>query len=109
MWRFLSGVAADQIYRHLDQQKLFPEEHKICSKRSRGINNLLYIGRAAIRKVKAGKENLAMVWRDHNKVYDVVPHSCIKECLELFGVAEKIKTLLTNSMEKWRIMLCLGN
>ena len=27
----------------------------------------------------------------------------------MFGVAENIKTLLVNSMEKWRVMLCAGN
>ena len=27
----------------------------------------------------------------------------------MFGVAENIKTLLFNSMEKWRVMLCAGN
>ena len=27
----------------------------------------------------------------------------------MFGVAENIKTLLVNSMEKWKVMLCAGN
>ena len=39
----------------------------------------------------------------------MVPHSWIKECLDLFGVAENIKTLLVSSMEKWRVMLCARN
>ena len=39
----------------------------------------------------------------------MVPYLWIKECLDLFGVAENIKTLLVNSMEKWRVMLCVGN
>ena len=39
----------------------------------------------------------------------MVPHSCIIECLDLFGVAESIKSLLVNSMEKWKVMLCSGN
>ena len=39
----------------------------------------------------------------------MVPHSWIKECLDFFGVAENIKTLLVNSMEKWRVMLCAEN
>ena len=38
----------------------------------------------------------------------MVPHSWIKECLDLFGVAENIKNLLVNSMDKWRVMLCAG-
>ena len=39
----------------------------------------------------------------------MVPHSWIIECLDLFGVAENIKSLLVNSMEKWKVMLCSGN
>ena len=33
----------------------------------------------------------------------------LKEYLNLFGVPDNIKTLLVNSMEKWRVMLCPGN
>ena len=50
-----------------------------------------------------------MAWTDYKKVYDMVPHSWIIECLDLFGVAENIKSLLVNSMEKWKVMLCSGN
>ena len=36
-------------------------------------------------------------------------HSWIKGCLEFSGVAENIKTLLVNSMEKWRVIMCVVN
>ena len=39
----------------------------------------------------------------------MVPHSWITECLDLFGVADNIKSLLVNSMEKWKVMLCSGS
>ena len=45
MWKLLAGVTADQIYAHLDQEKLLPEEQKGCRKGSRGTNDLLYIDR----------------------------------------------------------------
>ena len=80
--------------------QLLPEKQKECKKRSRGTNDLLYIDRAVIREVKSRKKSLAMAWMDYKKAYDMVPHSSIKECLDLFGVAENIKTLLVNSMEK---------
>ena len=105
----MSDVIADEIYGHLDQQKLLLEEHKGCRKRSRGTNDLLYMDRAVIREVTSRKNNLAMAWIGYKKTYDIVPHSWIKECLELFGVAENIKTLLVNSMENWRVMLCARN
>ena len=53
MRKLLLGVIADQIYGHLDQQKLLPQEQKVCRKRSKGTNDLLCIDRAAIRKVKS--------------------------------------------------------
>ena len=50
-----------------------------------------------------------MAWIDCKKAYDMVPHSWIIECLDLSGVAENIKSLLVNSMEKWKVMLCSGS
>ena len=38
-----------------------------------------------------------------------MPHSRIKKDLDLFKVAENFKSLLANSMEKRRVMLCAGN
>ena len=108
MWKLLTGVIADQIYAHLDQEVL-PEEQKGCRKGSRGTNHLLYIDRAVIKEVKSRNKNLAMAWIDYKKAYDMVPHSRIIQCLDLFGVAENIKSLLVNSMEKWKVMLCSGN
>ena len=35
MQKLLTGVIADQIYAHLNQKKLFPEEQKGCRKGSR--------------------------------------------------------------------------
>ena len=106
MWNLLTGVIADQIYAHLDEEKLLPEEQKGSRKGSRGTNDLLYIDRAVIKKVKSRNKNLAMTWIDYNKAYDMVPQSWIIECLDLFGVAETIKSLLVNNMEKWKVMLC---
>ena len=64
----MSDVIANQIYEHLDQQKLLPEEQKGCRKISTRTNELLYIDRAVIREVKSKKKNLAMAWLDYNKV-----------------------------------------
>ena len=38
----------------------------------------------------------------------MVLHSKVIECLDLFGAAENIKSLLVNSMEKWKVMLFSG-
>ena len=100
MWKLLTGVIADQIYAHLDQEKLLPEEQKGCKEGSRGTKDLLCIDRAVIKEVKSRNKNLAMAWIDYEKAYDMVPHSWIIECSDLFEVAENIKSFLVNSMEK---------
>ena len=79
MWNLQTGVIADQIYGHLDQEKLLPEEQKVCRKGSRGTNDLLYIDSAAIKEVKSRNKNLAMAWIDFKKAYDMVRHSCFSE------------------------------
>ena len=83
----MTGVIADQIYAHLDQERLLPEEQKGCRGGARGTNDLLYIARPVIKDVKSRNKNLAMAWIDYKKAYDMVPHSWIIECLDLFGVA----------------------
>ena len=97
MWKLLTGVIADQIYAHLDQERLLPEEQKGCRKGSRGTNDLLYIDRKVIKEVTSRNKNSAMAWIDYEKAYDMVPHLWIIECLDLLGVAENIKSLLVNS------------
>ena len=79
---------------------MLPEEKKGCRKGSRGSNYLPYIDRAVIKEVKSRNKNLVTAWIDYKKAY-MVPHLWIKECLDLFGVAEHIKSLLVwKSMEK---------
>ena len=39
----------------------------------------------------------------------MVSHSWIIECLDLCGVIENIKSLLVNSIEQWKVMICSGN
>ena len=109
MWKLLRGVIADQIYTYLDQKKLLPDEQKGCRKGSRETNALLYIDREVIKEVKSGNKNLAMAWIDYKEAYDMVPHSWVIECLDLFEVAEDIKSLLMYIMEKWNVMLCSGH
>ena len=89
MWKLLLGVIAGQIYGHLDQQKLLPEEQKGSRKRSKGTNDLLYINWAVIREVKTRKNNLAIAWIDYKKAYDMVSHSWIKECNMTEAMVEK--------------------
>ena len=104
MWKILTGLLTDQIYAHLDQEKLLPEEQEGCRKGSTGINDLLYIDRAVIKEATSRNKNLAMAWIDYKKAYDMAPHSRIIERLDLYKVIENINSLLVNSMAKWKVI-----
>ena len=52
MQKLQSDVIPDQIYGHIDQQDLLPEEQEGCKERPRGTTDLLYIDGAVIREVK---------------------------------------------------------
>ena len=68
MWKLLTGEIADQVYAHLHQENLLPEEQKGFRKGSRGTNDLLYLDRVVIKEVKSREKNLTMPWIDYKKV-----------------------------------------
>ena len=85
-----SVVVAEEMYNFLEGEELLPEEQKGCRKKSRGTNDQLFIDKTVMEEVMQRKRNVAMAWVDYKKVYDMVPHSWIKECLNMFGIADNI-------------------
>ena len=49
--------------------------------------------------------NLGMAWIDYKKAYDMIPHSWIKKCMEMFGIADNIQRVIRKSMDSWRTNL----
>ena len=46
MWKLLTGIFAEQIYDHLKDNDLLPDEQKGCRKRTRGTKDQLLIDKA---------------------------------------------------------------
>ena len=46
-----------------------------------------------------------MAWIDYRKAYDLGPHNLVNECMEMFGIAENLRTFLQKSMQEWRLSL----
>ena len=46
-----------------------------------------------------------MAWIDYRRAYDMVPHSWIGECLEMFGIAVNVRQFLLSSKKKWKTEL----
>ena len=104
MWKLLTGMISEEIYGYLDERNLLPGEQKGCRKKSRGTHDLLFIEKMVLRD--ASQRNLTMTWIDYRKAFDMVPHSWLEECLNIFEIAGK--KLLTKSMKNWRTELSSG-
>ena len=105
MWKLLTGIFADRVYTHLLNNQLLPDEQKGCRKKSRGTKDQLLIDKTVLKEAKKLKKNVAMSWIDYKKAYDMVPHSWIKEILNMTGVAGNIQSLVANSMGNWGTVL----
>ena len=105
MWKVLKGIIAEDLYQHLHQSSLLPDEREGFRKESRRTKDQLVIDRAILRDYKRRKTNLAIAWIDYKKAYDSVPHSWILGTLDLVGAADNIKRLLREIMESWKTQL----
>ena len=87
MWKLMTGILADEIYTHLEEKSLLPQEQKGGVRGSRGTKDQLLIDKMVLKNCKRRKTNLAMAWIDYKKAFDMVPHSWILKTLHLCKVA----------------------
>ena len=93
------------MYGFLEREKTLPDEQKGCRKGRRGRKDQLLIDKTVLKDCKRRKTNLAMAWIDYKKEYDMVPHSWIIKCLQLFGIAENVRKFMKDSMRSWKLEL----
>ena len=105
MRRLLTRVIAEEMYNYLEREKSLPEEQKGCKRGSRGTKDQLLIDKTVLKDCKKRHTNLSMAWIDYRKAYDLVPHNLVNECMEIFGIAENLRTFLQKSMQQWRLSL----
>ena len=108
LWKLFTGILAEEMYNHLEKNDLLPAEQKGCRKNSRGTKDQLLIDKMIIKNCKRRHIGLAMGWIDYKKAFDMVPHTWIKKCLEIFKIADNIKNTLKNSMKNWQTELTSG-
>ena len=60
IWKLLSGIASEDIYCFMENQKLFPEQQKGCRRKSRGTKDQLLIDKAVLKDFRKRRTNLAM-------------------------------------------------
>ena len=74
MWKLMTEMLAEKMYSHLERQNVLPSEQKGCHEGIHGTKDQLFIDKTVLRDCKGRHTNLARVWIDNKKVYDMVPH-----------------------------------
>ena len=67
LWKLKTGIIADKLYQHLENENLLLEEQKGCGYASRGTKDQLLLDKAVIRNCKRRKTNLNITWVDFGK------------------------------------------
>ena len=100
------GIFAEELYEHLEQANILPWEQKGCRKGSRGTKDQLLMDKMIVKNCKKRLTSLAVAWIDYHKTYDMVPHSWIEKCMNMFGVAVNVRSFISESMKNWNTAEC---
>ena len=53
-----------------------------------------------VKDCKRRLTSLAVAWIDYRKAYNMVLHSWIQKCMEMFGLAVNVRSLVNTSMKQ---------
>ena len=87
------------------RQTLCLTNRKGCRRKCRGTKDQLLIDKMVMMNSKGRKTNLSMAWIDYKKAFDMIPHSWLIECLEIYGAEENNIRFLKNTMLNWMTIL----
>ena len=102
MWKLLTSVLANAMYEHLEGKGLLMDEQKGFRTKPRGTKDQLLFDNMVMRSCKRRLCGLGMARIDYRKTYDLIPHTWLLKCMNMFGIASKRVSLLENSMNTWR-------
>ena len=101
MWKLITGIIADNLYKMFEESDILPMEQKGC----RRTKDQFSIDKMILNDCRTRHKNQAMAWVDYKKAYDMVPHSWIIECLKRVHVPQNITAFLQQSMRSWNTEL----
>ena len=62
IWKLLRVIINENVYDHLNQQNLLPEEQKGCRRKAIGAKQQLLIEKGVVRNSRRRKANLNVAW-----------------------------------------------
>ena len=105
MWKLLTGIISERLYNYLKETNTIPHQQKGCRRKCRGTKDQLLINKMVMMNSKRRKNNLSMAWIDYKKAFDMIPHSWLIECLEIYSAEENTIRFLKNTMPNWKTIL----
>ena len=79
-------MIAEELYNYLGREKILSEEQP-CKREICGTKDQLLFDKTILKDCKKRHTNLSMAWIYYRNAYDLVLHSCVNECMEMFGIA----------------------
>lgn len=107
LYKLLTGVIAEKIYKHLTENELLATEQKGCTKSAKGCKDQLVIDAIITGNAKKEKKDLFTAYIDYQKAFDSVPHTWLLEVLELYKIDQQIIKLLGKTMNTWKTTLTI--
>ena len=98
-WKLLTSVVAQNINSNLEEFDLIEHEHNGCKVNTRGTKDHLLLDKLILKDSKARKTNLTMAWIDYQKANDNISHPWIQKTLQMLGIADNTKNVLTQTMK----------
>lgn len=105
LYKILTGILANKIYKHVSDNKIMAEEQKGCKKEARGYKEQLIIDAVLTKDALKNKKDLFSAYIDYQKAFDSVPHSWLLDCLTMYKINPQITNFLKTTMKKWETNL----
>ena len=103
-WKLLTGILAEELYKHLKNQIHLHENRRDAGRKPRKL-----IDKMIVKYCKGWLTSLVMTWIDYCKACDMVPHSWIQKYMEIFGVAANVRSFVNASTKQRNTELTAGN
>ena len=105
IYKILSSVLTDLVYRHIEDNNILTEEQKGGRKNYKGCKEQMIIDATVLKQIQKDNRHLHVCYIDYMKAYDSVPHSWLTGIMEIYKVDSKIISFLKKAMNNWNTKL----
>lgn len=108
LYKIITSVIANRIYKHLEQFNILSEEQKGCRRHHMGCKEQLIIDSTILKHIQKSKKDLFITYIDYQKAFDSIPHSWLIQVLEIYKINNTLINFLKNVMATWKTSINLN-